>query len=48
MLKKLNASSARKATLSHREFLGGTVAAAASLTIMRPSNVRGTERPIRA
>ena len=43
MLKKLNASSARKATLSRREFLGGTVAAAASLTIMKPSNVRGTE-----
>jgi predicted dehydrogenase len=43
MLKKLNASNARKATLSRRQFLGGTVAAAASLTIMKPSSVRGTE-----
>jgi len=43
MLKKLNASSARKATLSRRQFLGGTVAAAASLTIMKPSLVSGTE-----
>ena len=43
MLKKLNASNARKATLSRRQFLGGTVAAAASFTIMKPSNVRGTE-----
>jgi myo-inositol 2-dehydrogenase/D-chiro-inositol 1-dehydrogenase len=43
MLKKLNASSAPKPTLSRRQFLGGTVAAAASFTIMKPSNVRGTE-----
>jgi predicted dehydrogenase len=43
MLKKLNASNARKATLSRRQFLGGTVAAAASLTIIKPSSVRGTE-----
>jgi len=43
MLKKLNASNARKATLSRRQFLGGTVAAAASFTIMKPSSVRGTE-----
>ena len=43
MLKKLNASNARKAILSRRQFLGGTVAAAASLTIIKPSSVRGTE-----
>ena len=43
MLKKLNASNARKATLSRRQFLGGTVAAAASFTIMKPSLVSGTE-----
>jgi len=43
MLKKLNASNARKATLSRRQFLGGTVATAASFTIMKSSSVRGTE-----
>jgi myo-inositol 2-dehydrogenase/D-chiro-inositol 1-dehydrogenase len=43
MLEELNASNARKATLNRRQFLGGTVAAAASFTIMKPSNVRGTQ-----
>jgi myo-inositol 2-dehydrogenase/D-chiro-inositol 1-dehydrogenase len=43
MLKELNASNARKAPLNRRQFLGGTVAAAASFTIMKPSNVRGTQ-----
>jgi len=43
MLKKSNFLNARKTTLSRRQFLGGTVAAAASFTIMKPSSVRGTE-----
>ncbi|MHC4622159.1 MAG: Gfo/Idh/MocA family protein, partial [Planctomycetota bacterium] len=43
MLKEWNASNARKTTLNRRQFLGGTVAAAASFTIVKPSSVRGTE-----
>jgi len=44
MLEKLNASKMPgEATLGRRQFLGGTVAAAASFTIMKPSSVRGTE-----
>jgi len=43
MVKKLDGSSARRASLSRRKFLGGTVAAVASLAIVKPSSVRGTE-----
>jgi len=43
MLKKSNTPNPRKATLNRRQFLGGTLAAAASFTIIKPSKVRGTE-----
>jgi len=43
MLKKVNSLYPCKATLNRRQFLGGTLATAASLAIVRPSSVRGTE-----
>jgi len=42
-MKGVNSMNHRKAILNRRQFLGGTVAAAASFTIMKASSVRGTE-----
>jgi len=43
MLKELNAPNSGNAAFSRRQFLGSTLAAAASLTIVKPSAVQGTE-----
>ncbi|HUW18722.1 MAG TPA: Gfo/Idh/MocA family oxidoreductase [Sedimentisphaerales bacterium] len=43
MPKEMSSSNVRKVSLSRREFLAGTAAAAAGFTIVKPSHVRGTE-----